>query len=307
MASYRLPEGLKVAPADLEKSMRYNRSQLKLIFSILTVIAICCATTGSAVADIQVAFNPGERLLFQLKWGFIPAGQAVLEVLPFETVKGVKSFHFVMEARTNAFIDKIYRYRSRIDAYADVDMTRSVMYRKRTEAGRSVKDIQVLFDWEKREALYRHEKSTRDQPGEVSTLVKRTILMPGTFDPLSVFYYTRLVSLGDSLSFSHPVTDGKECVVATADIIKRVNIRVDGMDYDTLLLEPDLKHLEGVFHKKKGSKISIWVTADKRRIPVKIRSRVTVGSFTGELVAIENPENLALNKRQVIENKGHGF
>ena len=283
--------------------MRFNRLRLNLIISILTVICICCATTGSAAADIQVAFNPGERLLFQLKWGFIPAGQAVLEVLPFKTVEGVKSFHFVMEARTNAFIDKIYRYRSRIDAYADVGMTRSVMYLKRTEAGRSVKDIKVQFDWDKREALYRHEKSTRDQPGEVSTLVKRTILMPGAFDPLSVFYYTRLVSLGGSLSFSHPVTDGKECVVATADIIKRVNIKVDGTTYDTLLVEPDLKHLEGVFHKKKGSKISIWVTADKRRIPVKIRSKVTVGSFTGELVAIEGPEAVAIKNSRTADRK----
>jgi len=29
----------------------------------------------------------------------------------------------------------------------------------------------------------------------------------------------------------------------------------------------------------------LWVTADKRRIPVKIKSKVVVGSFVGELVS----------------------
>ena len=282
--------------------MSFNKLWPKRIFLILTVISVYCAAIGSAAADSQSTFYPGERLLFQLRWGFIPAGKAVLEVLPVETVNGVKSFHFVMQARTNAFIDTIYKYRSRIDAYADVKMTRSIMYRKRTEVGRSVRDILVLFDWDKREAVYRYENTNRDQSDEDKPMVKRTILMPGAFDPLSVFYYTRLVSVGDSVSFAHPVTDGKECILATADIIKRENIRVNGTTYDTLLVEPDLKHIEGVFPNKKGSKISIWVTADKRRIPVKIKSRVAVGSFTGELVAIENTENLALNKLQAVEN-----
>ncbi|NNK85754.1 MAG: DUF3108 domain-containing protein, partial [Desulfobacterales bacterium] len=33
--------------------------------------------------------------------------------------------------------------------------------------------------------------------------------------------------------------------------------------------------------------IKIWVTADKRKIPVKIKSKVVVGSFVGELIATE--------------------
>jgi len=39
----------------------------------------------------------------------------------------------------------------------------------------------------------------------------------------------------------------------------------------------------------KGSyaKIKIWITADERMIPVKLASKVVVGSFVGELVSIE--------------------
>jgi len=40
-----------------------------------------------------------------------------------------------------------------------------------------------------------------------------------------------------------------------------------------------------VFEKSKNAKIQVWVTADKRRMPVKIKSKVVVGSFVGELVS----------------------
>jgi len=51
-------------------------------------------------------------------------------------------------------------------------------------------------------------------------------------------------------------------------------------------LEPNLKDIGGVFEKSKDAKISIWVTADHRRIPVMIKSKVIVGSFVGELTDI---------------------
>jgi hypothetical protein len=53
-------------------------------------------------------------------------------------------------------------------------------------------------------------------------------------------------------------------------------------------VEPSLEHVGGVFEKSKDAKVQIWVTADARRIPVKIKSKVAVGSFVGELVSVEN-------------------
>ena len=58
-----------------------------------------------------------------------------------------------------------------------------------------------------------------------------------------------------------------------------------GKTYDTYLIEPDLEHVGGVFEKSEDAIIQLWVTADKRRIPVQIKSEVVVGSFVGELVS----------------------
>ncbi len=84
-----------------------------------------------------------------------------------------------------------------------------------------------------------------------------------------------------------PVTDGKKSVIGSGKVIKRETIKLKNGKYDTYLLEPDLKNLSGVFRKSKNATIKIWMTADKRKIPVKIKSKVVVGSFVGELVATE--------------------
>ena len=70
-----------------------------------------------------------------------------------------------------------------------------------------------------------------------------------------------------------------------AVVIKRETIVVESGTYDTYLVEPDLKHIGGVFKKSKNAKLRIWVTADARKIPIKVESEVIVGSFVAELIS----------------------
>jgi hypothetical protein len=67
-------------------------------------------------------------------------------------------------------------------------------------------------------------------------------------------------------------------------VIKREEIRLHDKIYETFLIEPDLKGVRGVFEKSKKSRLTLWVTADEKRIVVKIKSKVAIGSFTGTLV-----------------------
>ena len=103
--------------------------------SIVIFTAIVLMTTLSLAESIKsrekdLPFHPGEKLTFQVKWSFIPAGKAVLEILPIETIQDVTSYHFVMLAKTYPFIDLFYKVRDRIDAFTDIGMTRSILYKK---------------------------------------------------------------------------------------------------------------------------------------------------------------------------------
>lgn len=238
----------------------------------LAVLGLC---ENIKAEDKGFPFNPGERLTFALKWMFIPAGEAVLEVLPIETVNGNKSYHFLLTAKSNEFIDHFYKVRDRIDAYTDIKMTRSILYKKNQLEGKTHKDIVVQYNWTKYKAQYSNFNEEREPID----------LFPGAFDPLSAFYYMRLFDLETDLIIERPVTDGKKCIIGKVTVIKRETIKLASGTYDTFLVEPDVKHIGGVFAKSKNAKIELWVTADHRRMPVKIKSKVIVGSFTGELVS----------------------
>ena len=221
----------------------------------------------------SLPFSPGEKLTFQVRWSFIPAGETVLQVLPIETIGGVSALHFVMTARTYPLIDLFYKVRDRIDSYTDTQMTHTLLYTKQNR-GKTTRDVVVTFNWKKQEAQYSNN-------GERAAPIS---LVPGSFDPLSIFYAFRLHHLTENLVIQAPVADGKKCVMGRAMVIKRETITVVSGTYDTFLLEPDLKHIGGVFQKSPHAKLKIWVTADSKRIPVKIKSKVVVGSFVAELI-----------------------
>ena len=111
---------------------------------------------------------------------------------------------------------------------------------------------------------------------------------------MSVFYAFRLQELEQGKELQCPVTDGKKCVLGKAKVIKRERITISGTTFDTYLVQPELKHLEGIFEKSKNASLKVWVTADRRRIPVRIESEGIVGSFIGELESIENNGKMEL-------------
>jgi hypothetical protein len=254
-----------------------------LLISLIFLLVIFIINSHAFPSKVKnytsdFAFGPGEKLTFKLKWYFIPAGEAVLEVLPIENFRGIKAYHFVLHVKTNEFFDSIYKIRDRIDSYTDIGMTRSILYKKRiTGGGKHKRDIVVDFNWNINQAQYSNFGRKR----------KPVSILPGSFDPLSIFFYSRICKFEEGVVFQRPVTDGKKCVIGSGKVIKREIIKLQDKRYDTYLLEPEIKDLSGVFRKSKDATIKIWVTADKRKIPIRIKSKVVVGSFTGELAAAE--------------------
>lgn len=248
------------------------------VFSGVLLILLLSLFSGPPAsaeeAALPFSFQPGEKLTFQVSWEFIDAGEAVLEILPVESLNGVRCLHFVMNTRTTPFIDFFYKVRDRIESYTDLEMKRSLLYKK-TKSGRKKKNVTVTMDWERLESQYHAEGEEWDP----------IPIMPGAFDPLSVFYAFRLKKLEPGIEINVPVTDGKKCVMGVAKVIRREIIESFGVKYDTYLVEPDVKDLGGVFEKSQDAGIKIWVTADQKKIPIRFESKVAVGRFISQLVS----------------------
>jgi len=263
-----------VVKNQLGKFMRY-------LYCIINLV-LCCVILTSTFNDVRAEdkghpFGPGEKMHFVLKYGVIPAGEATLEVHAMEEINGVDAYHFVVTARSNSFIDLFFKVRDRVDSYADVDMNHSLYYRKKQHEGKTRRDITVDFDWEGKKSTYVN----------FNTEPKVIDLIPGSFDPLSVFYFSRLLDLATEKEFVRPVTDGEKNLIGNLRVTGSENVSVGAGTFKTLLLEPDLQNVEGVFSKKQRAKIKLWVTDDERRLLVKMSSKAMVGSFVAELTSYE--------------------
>jgi len=258
----------------------------KTVLAIVPVIIaglICwsggVASSAESVSFASLPFQPGERLVYNLRWGIIPAGYAELQVLPFATVNGEEAWHFIMSVQTTEFVDLFYKVRDRIETFTDLSMTNSLLYKKEQREGSTDRDVVIRFDWDSNSAVYSNKGEVRE-PIAIET---------GTLDPLASLYYIRTQSLADKLEVVKPVTDGKKVVRGVARIIGRETLNIDGTEYNTFMIEPDLKDVRGVFEKSDESKLRLWITDDDRRLLVKVKSKVVVGSFTGTLVEATLP------------------
>jgi len=257
---------------------RWPRVRFKFFILIgLLELVFCLDYAAAAQTTNKAAFNPGERLTFVLKWTIIPAGEAILEVLPIEHMAGRNTYHFVLTAKSNAFVDAFYMVRDRIDAWTDTHLEQSLLYRKKQHEGNSHRDITVSFDWDEMTAQYINRGNDKNEVG------KPIPISMGTFDPLSIFYWSRSVDLSINKRVERPVTDGKKHIIGIANVIRQESVTVPAGTFETFLIEPDLSHVGGVFEKSPEAKIQLWVTTDQRHLPVKLASKVVVGKFTGEL------------------------
>ena len=249
------------------------------LFAVFFLSAVQSGANIKSAMEIpeRIPFAPGEKLTFELKWLFLPAGAATIEILPIEMLDGEPVWHFVLKAKTNRFTDAFYKVRDRIDTYVDLDMTRTLYYKKIQREGSTKRDVEVIFDWDNNIASYVQDGNKE----------KEVEINPESFDPLSVVYKFRSGDIALEREMKAWVTDGKKCVIGRAIIAKEQFLAVPAGRYETFVMEPELKHAGGVFKESKNPSLRIWFSKGPERQIVKIKGKVAVGSFSANLVAVE--------------------
>lgn len=265
----------------IQKSKLFSFSLFLLFFSFLPLKA----------AGQPMPFAPGEKLTFSLRWGIFSAGKAVLEVHPMTEIDGEEAFHFSLTVKTNAFIDRIYKVRDRFDAFAASDMDRSLLYLKEQREGRSERDIAVTFDWDNQQAQYANF-GEKEEPIDI---------YPSAFDPMSIFYAFRYHLVNGVEEVELPFTDGKRSVMGRGRLGESEIVSVPAGNFEAISITPDLSDVGGYFEDSDNSSLEIWVTDDAYRIPVRLASKVVVGTIRADLVSIEgrDVESVDLPSREL--------
>ena len=217
----------------------------------------------------NLAFGPGEKLYFDIGYGFINAGQATIEVAELIEYSERPCYQIVSLANSNKFFSSFFKVEDRVE---------------------SIVDAIGIFSWhfEKhvREGNYRADRLYEfDQPKNLVYYGSDTIeVAPYVQDALSVLYYIRTqdLKLGQSY-FIENFTDGKKYPLEVK-VHRRETIKVKAGKFDCLVVEP-LFLTSGVF--KHEGKLTVWLTDDRLKMPVLMKSKVLVGSISAELTNFE--------------------
>ncbi len=216
-------------------------------------------------------FGPGELLEFSIDYGIVNAGGATMKVGEIRRIAGRACFDVSTEAKSNRVFSKVYKVWDRSQSFLDVRDLMPVRYEKHQREGSYRRDVLIKFDREQRVATY-------DKGEEVR-------FAPYAQDELSAFYYLRALPLEVGREvFIDTHTDKKNYPLRVI-VHRRESITVPAGTFDCFVIEPVVR--EGGIFAAKG-KLTIWITADERRLPVLMRTKILVGSISASLVSVRD-------------------
>jgi hypothetical protein len=211
-----------------------------------------------------------EQLLFDVIWGgwsfnWVRAGQATLDLLPTSNPK-------VLQIRSlawgTAFFQSIYPVRDTVISFVNAKGMYPLAFHKILSEG----------SYKARQSAEYDQKAGRIKTGDTAFSIP-----PFSHDVLSAFYYIRTQPLAVGKSFELSAVSGDKSYKLKVICHREETVEVPAGKFKTWVIEPVLKE-DGLF-KAKGQ-LWIWVTRDERRLPVKMQSKIPVGSVKAELVRI---------------------
>ncbi|MEW6215540.1 MAG: DUF3108 domain-containing protein [Nitrospirota bacterium] len=236
------------------------------------------------------SFDVPEKLIYDLTWTGIKAGTASLEI----TNDGNK-IRIISTARSAKWVSVFYTVDDRAESTLIKNennppsppfskggkgrfsgessfIGQPLNYRLKIREGRHKRDKETIFNHSTKKATYINylegERIDFDVPANI-------------FDPLSGFYYLRTFNLEVGRSVFIDIFDSKKVWNVEIQVLKKERLELPTGVFDTILVKPLMKS-EGIFCRK--GDILIWLTDDKKRIPVKLQTKVVVGSVVATLV-----------------------
>jgi hypothetical protein len=242
------------------------RNGIKDVWAVFALlVALPVVAEGGPYRSLP--FREGEKLTFAIRYGFVKAGIAIMQVEGKVDCGGSECFHIISEARSTMPFSLFFEVQDRVESFMDTRELFTRRYEKHLKEGNYRADEVVIFDQDQNTATYPGGKVV-DVPERVQ-------------DVLSSLYYVRTMDLevGSSV-FINNHADEKNYPLEVK-VLRIEEVSVPAGTYECYVLEPILR-ASGIFQHK--GRLTVWLSADRSRIPVMMRSKIIVGSINAVLV-----------------------
>jgi hypothetical protein len=252
-----------------------------LLFTGRSLQADHGAHHGNNTKTVNHAFQAGETLTYTITWSdVVEAGTAVLEVKAAETTKnGRRAFRLISTARTSGLVSKFYRVEDRIQSTMDNEELYTLAYSLDQKHGSRKKRREMTFDQSAGTV-----QVLRDGIPEQFTVPERVQ------DALSSLYYART---RQDFTVGKPILidvydDGRTWSVEL-QTLGREKITTPLGEFNAIKVKTYPKY-EGVFQNK--GEIYMWLTDDARKIPLLMKSKISIGTVIATLTGMQTGETV---------------
>jgi hypothetical protein len=221
-------------------------------------------------------YHPGQQLIYQASWIGIPAAGGKVVLNPnYDDPKLLSAEIWIS---TNRLTDKLYRMRDYLREDFTANSLKPAEINIRQNEGRRHDTFKVTFD----------------QRDHVVTLVKhgprgqqtRKFLSYNPSGPVSgaMMALSQPLEAGDSLSFDS--FSGTTRYVFELKVVRRERIGTPLGEFDAFRIVPSVTYLSDGKINDEVHDTTLWVSADARRLPLRIESAVFIGSVRIDLVKV---------------------
>ena len=227
----------------------------------------------------ESAFDTGEWFKFKMSYSnWLKAGNATLTIKDGK-INGKDVYHVVGKGWTTGMIKWFFKVEDRYETFFDKKTNMPYKFVRNIDEGGYTKDLEIDFDQVNNKA---HINNKKDKTQKVLDT------KPNIQDMVSTFYYlrnhldTENIKVGDEVRVD--MFFDEESYGFKLKYLGRETISTDFGKIDALMFRPYV--MAGRVFKEEES-LTLWVSNDKNKMPLRIKADLRIGSLRADLEAFK--------------------
>jgi hypothetical protein len=222
----------------------------------------------------EEAFSGGESLKFRVHYGILNAGYATLDVKE-EVLNNVPVYHVIGRGYSIGMTKFFFEVEDVYESYIDKDTKNPYQFVRKINEGGYTKNQEGFFNQRTNRILVKDYKHKTEKAFDFPDNAQ---------DILSSFYYLRnypninKIKVGESviidMFFDNEITKFKLKFIGREDIKTKFGV------VSTMIFKPLVQ--SGRIFKEQES-LTIWISDDYNKIPIRIKATLLVGSIKADL------------------------
>jgi len=228
---------------------------------------------NSANTGLSPLFQNSNYFTYDIYWSLFKIGSAQLSFQELEPEQSTeKQYEISFSVQSNELISSIYPVETHIVSRLVQlnDAIKPSIYTKNSSEGGKQNDSIVHFDYQLNQII--EEKNNNPLP-------PIEITAKNLQDPLSLIVAICQNDFLESPTFLQDVSDGGQIISIRSSYLNEGTIDTQVGQFQTQVIDIDPQGLRGVFKKSPDANVVLHLSEHSPAIPLKLKSKVSVGSF----------------------------